>query len=1202
SPVFTPRKSQCFHSSAHPSTRETVDVPSRASPTATSPPLACVQQVAFLLLHMSTISSHSCDLEETASKTPPSLYEEDPPEKHSSDISSVLSETLSSSWIPTDSASEDTPNASSFIEGYLSSPTRPPQAQEEQTYEQGEKKEPEAVIDSKIPPFFPTMDEFKVWWRSSSLQKEYPPPAVATKAVASTRGPRKRGYGFVDGTHEKDLQAFQRSLWNRQSIPLVCARAISASSTALTAYTENMRETGSEASSNVRVSSNIYLSNSVYSTQNLSETKRSSSKTQITQRSTTASPPMAISTRDTEAYSVRSHVQDLQSSEWMYSWGSPSRRLLMNTNLHSTSLQSLFHDLSLVWMFPGEDVCGDISLEGTPSTSPAYTETLSLLVYLCTLPGTKPSFEATARMRSPLPSPPERHRGASTVVASSGGASVAVDVPHLLVQAARLWKSLLKNVFHAQELRTTLSLSILAPSLFPILVPVITQVPTVPLSAVFHSHLLKKSEDGVSAPLTLFPASHPLQHPEACLNEASVFESPLLKYTLCCALLPYARRFLFHRHPHAYEALLAQEGLVFCRRLRDLKVWIVSRLSLCYALTVRQGQSACLPVTAFLDCYTPVTLEGTGYIHASRLRFPASPTISSGELNVAREAANSSECVTRLSPTVYPCLLKDKRGQGKEKRKAESSGEGMAHPLNLLIVLPSEDAIRHFLEDEFHPMAAEEAQGVSSQETNACDPFSYPKHGLPQLPKDFFQQFALLFYLEDTGNAEIMYGLLQEGADETEIEAFISGTQAMRSIKGDSSATHLMHRYTAAFSSQGGLDVDVEAALLMATFFPTVDLLSTLQAALGEPLSPLLSTEAVSQLLTLHYLPPRCILRMTDRFTGFACECLYVHTGLALPSSLLKQSDVWVIAATSSCLRQRWFSSTYTVLKKWHFHAFSFIPSSQETVCGQNPLENSKGGSTEGRHSFSPRRDLTEAMDAAHETSSSLSSDEEEEETKEAVEGQSPRRISTQCEKAAISEKTEEEASKAAFDPSKISLAASGEVKESPIYRLPNTFDVEELAVSKRLRKEGMLLGRKYNASNASQSTIDRDQQTGKWGEAFVYEYLKNMYDSEINKGTAKVKWMNEGIESKECYDVIVEIKYSENQWETYYIEVKSSLSTQKHIFEISYSEWRMAQLKGMYYHIYRLIGIGTENIKLTRIVNPYRQWKEKQIGLCLAL
>nr|PIM02290.1 hypothetical protein TGCOUG_304720 [Toxoplasma gondii COUG] len=128
---------------------------------------------------------------------------------------------------------------------------------------------------------------------------------------------------------------------------------------------------------------------------------------------------------------------------------------------------------------------------------------------------------------------------------------------------------------------------------------------------------------------------------------------------------------------------------------------------------------------------------------------------------------------------------------------------------------------------------------------------------------------------------------------------------------------------------------------------------------------------------------------------------------------------------------------------------------------------------------------------------------------------------------------------------------------------------------------------------------------TGRRGEHIVFSFLSIQFKDEIKDGRCRVLWVNEDEESGTPYDILV-TKYgrvgSSTPPESIYIEVKSTSSQSKSFFEVSHKEWQFAQQHGDQFHIYRVLDVGSEQPRILRIVNPYRQWRENRIGICIAL
>lgn len=127
----------------------------------------------------------------------------------------------------------------------------------------------------------------------------------------------------------------------------------------------------------------------------------------------------------------------------------------------------------------------------------------------------------------------------------------------------------------------------------------------------------------------------------------------------------------------------------------------------------------------------------------------------------------------------------------------------------------------------------------------------------------------------------------------------------------------------------------------------------------------------------------------------------------------------------------------------------------------------------------------------------------------------------------------------------------------------------------------------------------------GKWGEEYALECLKKekcekYLDGEIS-GTqegfiikkdggniVEVKWLNKSNEQQKSYD----IELIENDT-THYIEVKSTKTEKMDWFDVSKGQWELMQEKGDKFWIYRVSSTGTKKVKLVKIENPAKLWRD---------
>jgi len=142
-------------------------------------------------------------------------------------------------------------------------------------------------------------------------------------------------------------------------------------------------------------------------------------------------------------------------------------------------------------------------------------------------------------------------------------------------------------------------------------------------------------------------------------------------------------------------------------------------------------------------------------------------------------------------------------------------------------------------------------------------------------------------------------------------------------------------------------------------------------------------------------------------------------------------------------------------------------------------------------------------------------------------------------------------------------------------------------------------------------------EDIGRWGEEYAYRCVKDemtkkypdtsLLDTEQGfklekdgRVIVEVVWLNKNGESGQHYD----IKITENKDEIF-IEVKSTKEDEKALFQVSKDQWRLMKEKGNKFYIYRVYGAGTERVKLEKIPNPAKLWKEGKIEaypICIVL
>lgn len=133
--------------------------------------------------------------------------------------------------------------------------------------------------------------------------------------------------------------------------------------------------------------------------------------------------------------------------------------------------------------------------------------------------------------------------------------------------------------------------------------------------------------------------------------------------------------------------------------------------------------------------------------------------------------------------------------------------------------------------------------------------------------------------------------------------------------------------------------------------------------------------------------------------------------------------------------------------------------------------------------------------------------------------------------------------------------------------------------------------------------------EIGKRGEELAYNYMKTMFNTEINLGLSKVTWLNEIEESGLPYDILLVLFNKKNGTEEeIFIEVKSSSKKERNCFYITFNEWKYAEkLQGNYW-IFHILGVNSNasnidpnDIEYRIIKNPYESWRSGNLKMILS-
>ncbi|ETK79908.1 hypothetical protein F441_14516 [Phytophthora nicotianae CJ01A1] len=127
--------------------------------------------------------------------------------------------------------------------------------------------------------------------------------------------------------------------------------------------------------------------------------------------------------------------------------------------------------------------------------------------------------------------------------------------------------------------------------------------------------------------------------------------------------------------------------------------------------------------------------------------------------------------------------------------------------------------------------------------------------------------------------------------------------------------------------------------------------------------------------------------------------------------------------------------------------------------------------------------------------------------------------------------------------------------------------------------------------------TKEEREAIGRWGEEYVFNQLKQQHADSESRRT--VEWVNEKEESGLPYDLTL----SSAGKVVEYIEVKSTRTMEKGVFEISMNELDQAAIHGSTYSIYRVFNAGNPALcRVIRMKNPVSLVRQRKIQLALVM
>eukprot|EP01012_Entosiphon_sulcatum_P043353 TRINITY_DN5764_c0_g1_i2.p1 TRINITY_DN5764_c0_g1~~TRINITY_DN5764_c0_g1_i2.p1 ORF type:complete len:2678 (+),score=447.44 TRINITY_DN5764_c0_g1_i2:1203-9236(+) len=125
-------------------------------------------------------------------------------------------------------------------------------------------------------------------------------------------------------------------------------------------------------------------------------------------------------------------------------------------------------------------------------------------------------------------------------------------------------------------------------------------------------------------------------------------------------------------------------------------------------------------------------------------------------------------------------------------------------------------------------------------------------------------------------------------------------------------------------------------------------------------------------------------------------------------------------------------------------------------------------------------------------------------------------------------------------------------------------------------------------------------KDTADWAEHLVYQMLRHKFKDRPN---VVVSWVNEAGETGKSFDITIAERRGPNATTvTDYVEVKSTTSRTKSVFEISTQEWEFAQLMQEKFTLIAVRGSGRSDATIYTCKNVSQHWRSRTVKLCVVL
>lgn len=142
-----------------------------------------------------------------------------------------------------------------------------------------------------------------------------------------------------------------------------------------------------------------------------------------------------------------------------------------------------------------------------------------------------------------------------------------------------------------------------------------------------------------------------------------------------------------------------------------------------------------------------------------------------------------------------------------------------------------------------------------------------------------------------------------------------------------------------------------------------------------------------------------------------------------------------------------------------------------------------------------------------------------------------------------------------------------------------------------------LLIPQNINLSEDPDTTV-----IGVWGEALVRNFLEKYKLQDGSDDIIEIIHVNQELETGKPYDFLVRRQLGDSVSEVY-IEVKTTISSSKACFQISFHQLMFAYEMGPNYHLYRVFSAGNPNeVRLAKIENLLEKLVQEKVKLMMII